>query len=90
MTYEGDHLGSLDRHGLDHDRASLMGGARSDVTMGLWKSLRAGERYDQATLVAPGRLRPDTAGPLDPSASLRTGSRGRLSPHEPGGLKIWL
>jgi hypothetical protein len=32
-------MGSPDRHGLDHDCASSMGGTRSDVTRGLWISL---------------------------------------------------
>src|SRR5258708_3124329 len=30
---------SAHRHGLDHDRATSRGGARSDVTDGLWKFL---------------------------------------------------
>src|SRR5437879_2265855 len=29
-------MGSPDRHGLDHDYATSMVGARSDVTVGLW------------------------------------------------------
>ena len=33
---------SPDRHGLDYDRVSLMGGARSDVTQGLWKTFGSG------------------------------------------------
>jgi len=35
-----DGLGSPDRHGLDHDRASDGLWTRSDVTIGLWKLLR--------------------------------------------------
>ena len=41
------------RHGLDDDRAVLSCGARSDVTMSLWKTAERG------------RLRPDTPGPPD-------------------------
>jgi hypothetical protein len=33
-----DESGSPERYGLDHDGASSMGGARSDVTTLLWKS----------------------------------------------------
>src|ERR1035438_6877126 len=35
----GEEQGIAYRPGLDHDRASSMGGARSDVTRGLWISL---------------------------------------------------
>jgi hypothetical protein len=47
---------SLDRHCLDHDRANSMACARSDVTMGLWKSLKRGSHPRPSAALRAGSL----------------------------------
>jgi hypothetical protein len=42
----------LDRHCLDHDRASSMTGARSDVTRGLWKIIEPGLFHGRSPTVS--------------------------------------